>query len=293
MTGFPPPTLPTPEPATPNFWQRRNKFGKAAVVAGGLLVALTALGAVLPDPDEAEADVPSTAEAAESEVPASTEAPATTEAPTTTSSAPETTVPAPTTTQAPEPEALLVSRVVDGDTVDMSDGTTVRLIGIDTPERGECGYQDASITLAVIVDGQSVTLTPGARDDVDRYGRLLRYLDLESGVDANLAMIESGQAIARYDSRDGYGRHAREDAYVAADATGPAFCATSPPATTPAPVATVAPATTVAPPPPPAAPNVYYQNCDAVRAAGAAPIYPGDPGFQSKFDRDKDGIGCE
>lgn len=278
-----------PEPATPNFWQRRNKFGKAAVVAGGLLVALTALGAVLPDPDEAEADVPSTAEAAESEVPASTEAPATTEAPVA-SSAPETTQPAPTTTQAPEPEALVVSRVVDGDTVEMSDGTTVRLIGIDTPERGECGYQEASEMLTVVLDGQSVTLTPGARDDVDRYGRLLRYLDLESGVDANLAMIESGQAIARYDSRDGYGRHAREDAYVAADAIGPAFCATPPPVTT---VAPVAPVTTVAPPPAPAAPVVFYQNCDAVRAAGAAPIRVGDPGFQSKFDRDKDGVGCE
>lgn len=47
-----------------------------------------------------------------------------------------------------------------------------------------------------------------------------------------------------------------------------------------------------APAPPPDA-SVYYANCTAVRAAGAAPIYPGDPGFQSKFDRDKDGIGCE
>ncbi|GHE08341.1 excalibur calcium-binding domain-containing protein [Klenkia taihuensis] len=39
--------------------------------------------------------------------------------------------------------------------------------------------------------------------------------------------------------------------------------------------------------------SVYYQNCDAVRAAGAAPIYAGDPGFQAKFDRDGDGVGCE
>ena len=39
--------------------------------------------------------------------------------------------------------------------------------------------------------------------------------------------------------------------------------------------------------------NVYYKNCDAVRAAGAAPIYPGDPGWHTKFDRDNDGIGCE
>lgn len=39
--------------------------------------------------------------------------------------------------------------------------------------------------------------------------------------------------------------------------------------------------------------SIYYENCAAVRAAGAAPIYPGDPGFQKKFDRDNDGIGCE
>ncbi|MGO1286969.1 MAG: excalibur calcium-binding domain-containing protein [Cellulosimicrobium funkei] len=30
-----------------------------------------------------------------------------------------------------------------------------------------------------------------------------------------------------------------------------------------------------------------------MRAAGAAPIRPGDPGFQPKFDRDNDGVGCE
>ena len=39
--------------------------------------------------------------------------------------------------------------------------------------------------------------------------------------------------------------------------------------------------------------NVYYKNCTAVRAAGAAPIYPEDPGWDPKFDRDNDGIGCE
>ncbi|MCW6659530.1 thermonuclease family protein [Aerococcaceae bacterium NML191292] len=39
--------------------------------------------------------------------------------------------------------------------------------------------------------------------------------------------------------------------------------------------------------------NVYYKNCAEVRAAGAAPIYPGDPGWDPKFDRDRDGVGCE
>ncbi|MCW2131707.1 DUF1524 domain-containing protein [Arthrobacter sp. VKM Ac-2550] len=39
--------------------------------------------------------------------------------------------------------------------------------------------------------------------------------------------------------------------------------------------------------------NPFYQNCSAVRAAGAAPIRAGDPGWDTKFDRDGDGVGCE
>ena len=55
---------------------------------------------------------------------------------------------------------------------------------------------------------------------MDRYGRLLRYVDV-NGVDAGLRQIKQGQAVARYDSRDGYGTHARETAYVSADAASP------------------------------------------------------------------------
>jgi hypothetical protein len=39
--------------------------------------------------------------------------------------------------------------------------------------------------------------------------------------------------------------------------------------------------------------SVVYANCDAVRAAGAAPVRRGDPGYSRKLDRDGDGIGCE
>ncbi len=39
--------------------------------------------------------------------------------------------------------------------------------------------------------------------------------------------------------------------------------------------------------------SVYYQNCDAARAAGAAPVHRGDPGYASHLDRDGDGVGCE
>lgn len=39
--------------------------------------------------------------------------------------------------------------------------------------------------------------------------------------------------------------------------------------------------------------DVYYQNCTAVRDAGAAPITSDDPGYSSKLDRDGDGVACE
>ncbi|MFC9906864.1 excalibur calcium-binding domain-containing protein [Rhodococcus sp. NPDC127593] len=75
------------------------------------------------------------------------------------------------------------------------------------------------------------------------------------------------------------------------------------------PVAPVAPTTTVAvaPPPAPAAipanppapthtapqSSVSYASCADAKAAGAAPIYQGEPGYSTKLDRDKDGIACD
>lgn len=38
---------------------------------------------------------------------------------------------------------------------------------------------------------------------------------------------------------------------------------------------------------------VYYPNCAAARAAGAAPIRAGNPGYSRKLDRDGDGVACE
>jgi hypothetical protein len=39
--------------------------------------------------------------------------------------------------------------------------------------------------------------------------------------------------------------------------------------------------------------SVYYANCSAARAAGAAPVMRGEAGYSSKLDRDNDGVGCE
>ena len=39
--------------------------------------------------------------------------------------------------------------------------------------------------------------------------------------------------------------------------------------------------------------TVYYRRCDDARAAGAAPIHVGEPGYRQALDRDRDGIACE
>ncbi|MGK5520779.1 excalibur calcium-binding domain-containing protein [Micromonospora sp. URMC 107] len=39
--------------------------------------------------------------------------------------------------------------------------------------------------------------------------------------------------------------------------------------------------------------DVYYANCSEARAAGAAPLHRGDPGYSRKLDRDGDGTACE
>lgn len=60
---------------------------------------------------------------------------------------------------------------------------------------------------------------------------------------------------------------------------------------TPAPVVVALP-----PPPAPATPatSVYYDNCTAARVAGAAPLYVGQPGYETpRLDRDGDGVACE
>jgi endonuclease YncB( thermonuclease family) len=110
-----------------------------------------------------------------------------------------------------------VIEVVDGDTLVIGSGAHVRLIGIDTPEREQCGYREASDALRTLVEGRGITLVnPGSVQDEDSYGRLLRYVD-RSGQDAAYDLLRAGLAVARYDSRDGYDPHPREKRYRAAD----------------------------------------------------------------------------
>lgn len=123
------------------------------------------------------------------------------------------------------PSVWSVVSVIDGDTFDAErDGARerVRIIGIDTPEREQCGYSEASTALREAIGGRSVTLVSGAETNRDTYGRLLRYVELD-GTDVGVDLIERGLAVARYDSRSGQ-PHDRESDYWAADDASADLC---------------------------------------------------------------------
>lgn len=121
-------------------------------------------------------------------------------------------------------EAATVARVIDGDTIELDDGRKVRFIGIDAPEDGVCGaYTATEVVYQAIWNRPIELVNPESVRDEDRYGRLLRYVEFDHE-DVGGYLVQSGLAVARYDSRDGYGRHPREDEYVAMDELSPNVC---------------------------------------------------------------------
>ena len=123
---------------------------------------------------------------------------------------------APSPTPTVESQVTFAS-VVDGDTIETSAGT-VRIIGIDAPEIGECGYAESSALVSSLLStGDPTILTlPDGENDADQYGRILRYVDTAQGVDVGMSLLTAGLAVARYDSTDGYPAHPRESNYRAA-----------------------------------------------------------------------------
>lgn len=101
-----------------------------------------------------------------------------------------------------------IVKVVDGDTVDvrLASGRTkrVRMIGINTPEVGRCGYRAATTSLRRLAPlGTRVTLVSDPSQDLrDRYGRLLRYVVRRSDTrDLNRTQVYRGMSrVYVYDS---------------------------------------------------------------------------------------------
>jgi micrococcal nuclease len=99
-------------------------------------------------------------------------------------------------------ERAVVVGVVDGDTIDVALGGVeerVRVFGIDTPERGEPCFGEATERMRALA-GDEVRMAADARNR-DRNGRLLRYVYTTGGLSIDAVLIAEGYALAW--TRDG------------------------------------------------------------------------------------------
>jgi endonuclease YncB( thermonuclease family) len=229
-----------------------------------------------------------------------------------TAAAPTTTAPTSTTSATPTPTPVVVTYTVETVTdganvvVNGSDGTrkTVRVLGVIAPVTTTGCYAAESLAWATTtLSGKTVQL--GAET-----------------VDGIAVMLAGGQDYAALAVQSGYLKYASSaaaPALAAAETAArqaisglwapPCNGTIDVPAPTPTPIPTPPPpaptATKAAPKPPPApaptedatAPEqdsaAYYKNCSAAKAAGAAPLHRGEPGYRPALDRDGDGVACE
>jgi len=92
----------------------------------------------------------------------------------------------------PQTSTITVSYVSDGDTIKLSSGEEVRLIGINAPELGQSCSSEATNKLKELVLGKEVTLEQDV-DNKDQYGRLLRYVYVGDTF-VNLEVVRLGLA---------------------------------------------------------------------------------------------------
>lgn len=183
--------------------------------------------------------------------------------------------------------------VVDGDTLEIR-GVRVRLWGIDAVESSQtcldaggktwpCGRR-AAFALADFLGQRTVTCQ---QRDTDRYGRVVAVCRV-GGVEINRWMVEQGWALAYVQ----YGGSVYLEAQRQAQALKRGIWqgrfqepqeyrrnpANPPSAGTPRNSA---------------APSAGYRSCAEARAAGAAPLYRGQPGYRPELDRDGDSTACD
>lgn len=197
-----------------------------------------------------------------------------------------------------------VVTVADGDTLSVSTGQRVRLVQIDTPEfgTGECYSRAAAKELRRLAPvGTAVRLEADPRlDQVDRYGRLLRYL-WKGGVNVNQELVRRGAATVwfyggdrgKYASRllaaQAEARAAKRGLWGACpgtpvDSTQGADTGVSGPAAAPRAVGCDASYPDFCIPPPPPDLDCADITQKRFRVVGTDP---------HGFDGDRDGVGCE
>ncbi len=208
----------------------------------------------------------------------------------TTTTTTSTTTTTPTTTT---PPPVTVAEVVDGRTITVSGGGRVQLAGLAQP--GECWAASAvdflRTTLAgkdLRVVGATVLLPDGVDLAVHAVSRGVARAEQTAS-----AALTSAQEAAKAAGLGLWGAPcAGADTVAPPPPPPPAPKPTyNPPPPKPAPQPVPQPAPQPVQPAPPA--SAYYANCDAVRAAGKAPLYAGQPGYRAGLDRDNDGVACE
>lgn len=93
------------------------------------------------------------------------------------------------------PEGLpeeTVEEVIDGDTVELGDGTTVRLTGINSPERDQPFYEEATAYTRSLLEGKTVGVEMDVEPE-DQYGRTLAYLWIGDRL-ASYEIVRAGYA---------------------------------------------------------------------------------------------------
>lgn len=116
-------------------------------------------------------------------------------------------------------ETALVTKIIDGDTIIVEGGRTVRLLGMDAHERGEPCYKEAAEELSELILNKQVRLEADSRDK-DKYRRYLRWLWLDDML-VNEQLVADGLAIARQgDSAKYAGRIAAAEKDAIEDKTG-------------------------------------------------------------------------
>lgn len=189
---------------------------------------------------------------------------------------------------------------IDGDTLDMS-GEHIRLFGIDAPEGQQacqrdnqtwnCG-QEAKRLLSEMVAGKVVECEPIDRDAYSR--TVARYYVGERELGAVLVL--KGLAVTLSNGAETYSVEEATSKRFKLGLWGSVF-------QTPAEYRAANPRQFAQPAKSRAMPArngsaltqsvVWFRNCADARAAGAAPLYRGQPGYRPEMDGDGDGVACE
>lgn len=192
------------------------------------------------------------------------------------------------------------ARAVDGDTMSMT-GFSIRLFGIDAPEanqtcdrQGEtwrCGSDAAALLSGLVADAEVIC----EQRDTDVYGRIVATCRV-GRQDLASTMISAGYAVALPAYSEEYVEGAAQAQQQrrgiwASEFQNPAdYRAANPSIQRQTALLKSEPTEVVASS---SRASVYFRNCNEARAAGAAPLYRGQPGYRPQMDGDNDGIACE